>query len=343
MSTATNDANWSVIGHDWAVATLAQHIRSGRVQHAYLFTGAKAIGKHTLAVAFAQAMLCTEASSPCAEPNQCRSCMLIASGKHPDVRMLAPVVTGKIIKRAKISIEPIRELIKHFSLRPMEAERRVAIITSFDAAGRAASDVLLKTLEEPPGNSVIVLSTESAASLPPTIVSRCTQIALRALPISLVQQALSARWGAAAEQAELLARLSRGRLGWAVSLLSNESALETRAERLSELRALLPAARVARFAYAEELCKDREALVATLDLWSCWWRDVMHVAAGASTSLTNADRSADVHFAAKQLTAGEASRAVASVRAAQVCLEHNANARLALEVLLIDLPRISVG
>ncbi len=343
MSTVANRTTWGVIGHDSTLATLAHHISARRVKHAYLFTGARAIGKHTLAVAFARAMLCTEPNSPCSEANLCRSCMLISTGKHPDVRMLAPVTTGKIVHRAKIGIDPIRELIRQFSLRPLEAQRRVAIITDFESAGRAAADALLKTLEEPPGNGVIVLTAESGADLPSTIVSRCARLSLRPLSHSLVRQALSERLGATGAQAELIARLSAGRLGWAVDLLSNESALETRAERLSELRALLPAARVARFAYAEELCKDREALVDTLDLWSCWWRDVMHVAAGASTSLTNADRSADVHFAAKQLTAGEASRAVASVRAAQVCLEHNANARLALEVLLIDLPRISVG
>ena len=343
MGAAGKKPEWGVVGHEWALATLAHHILAGRVQHAYLFTGAAAVGKRTLAVAFARALLCEEGNAPCAEANQCRTCTLIAAGKHPDVRMLAPVISGKIIKTAKIGIEPIRELIRQFSLRPMETERRVAIITDFEAAGHAAADALLKTLEEPPGNSIIILTAESAADLPPTIVSRCARMALRPLQRAVVQSALSELWGCAPEQAELLARLSGGRLGWAVDLRSDESALEARAQRLSELRTLLPAARVERFAYADELRKDRGALVAALDLWGCWWRDVMHVAAGANTAITNADRSADVRLAADQLTAAEAARAVASVRAAQARLEHNANARLALEVLLLDLPRISVA
>ncbi len=342
MSAVTKDGGWGVIGHEWAVATLAHQIHGGRVQHAYLISGASAIGKHTLAMAFARALLCEEEKAPCAEPNQCRSCTLIAGGKHPDVRMLAPVISGNIIKTAKIGIEPIRELIRQFSLRPMETERRVAIITDFEAAGRAAADALLKTLEEPPGNGVIILTTESVADLPPTIVSRCARIALRPLQRAVVQSALRELWGCAPEQADLLARLSGGRLGWAVDLCIDESVLEARAQRLSELRTLLPASRVERFAYADELRKDRGALVATLDLWSCWWRDVMHMAASASTALTNADRSADLSVAAEQLTASEAARAVASVRAAQARLERNANARLALEVLLLDLPHISV-
>ena len=343
MTAATNEAKWGVVGHGWAVATLAHHIRAIRVQHAYLFTGARAIGKRTLAVAFARALLCRQPNPPCSEQNQCRVCMLIAAGKHPDVSILAPVISGKIVGSVKIGIEPIRELIRQFSLRPLEADRRVAIITDFEAAGRPASDALLKTLEEPPGNGIIVLTADSCADLPPTIVSRCARVALRPLPCGLVKQVLSERWGAAAEQAGMLARLSGGRLGWAVELLQDDSALETRAARLSELRALLPAARVERFAYAGELCKNRRELTAALDLWACWWRDVMHVASGAPTPLTNADRRADVLLAANSLTTPEAARAVASVRAAQARLKRNANARMVLEVLLLDLPRISVG
>ena len=330
-----------MIGHDWAVATLAHHVCAGREQHAYLFTGATGVGKRTLAVAFARKLLCTAANTPCADPNKCRVCMLIVAGKHPDVRMLAPVTTGRVIKSAKIGVEQVRELIRHFSLRPVEAKRRMAIVTNFEFAGRAASDALLKTLEEPPGNATLIITANSSSALPPTIVSRCAQIALRPLPRSLVQQALCGCWGASAEQADILARLSGGRLGWAVGLLNDESELVARSERLSELPDLLQASRVDRLSYADKLRKDRGALIAALDLWGCWWRDVMHVAAGAKTSITNADRSADVSFAAGQLTAADAARAVASVRDAQRHLQSNANPRLVLEVLLLDLPRIS--
>ena len=343
MRVATNEANWNIIGHDWAVATLAHHVYASREQHAYLFTGAIGVGKRTLAVAFARTLLCTAANSPCADPNKCRTCMLIVTGKHPDVRMLAPVTTGKIIKSAKIGVEQVRELIRHFSLRPLEAKRRIAIVTDFEFAGRAASDALLKTLEEPIGNGIIIITANSDTDLPPTIVSRCARIALRPLPRSLVQQALCRRWGASAEQADILAHLSGGRLGWAVNLLNDESELVARSERLSELPALLQASRVDRFSYADKLRKDRGALVAALDIWGCWWRDVMHVAAGAKTSITNADRSAEVHFAADQLTAADAARAIVSVRAAQSHLQSNANPRLVLEVLLLDLPRISIS
>ena len=342
MASATNE-RWGVVGHEWAVATLSHHISATRVHHAYLFTGVSAIGKRTLAVAFARAMLCKQQNSPCTAPNLCRVCVLVSTGKHPDVFMLAPAISGKFVDSAKIGIKPIRRLVRQFSLRPVESDRRLAIVTDFEAAGPMASDALLKTLEEPPGNGVVVLTADSCADLKPAIASRCAQVALRPLPRNLIKHLLSKRWGASPERADVLARLSNGRLGWAVSLLKDDSPLDTRSVRLSELHTLLSAGRVERFAYADGLSKNRGELSSTLELWECWWRDVMHVAAGANTSITNADRHEDVVLVADSLTVREAARAVSSVRTAQTSMVHNANARMVLEVLLLDLPRISIG
>lgn len=339
MRTATNKHSWGVLGHEGAVATLAYHIRSTRVQHAYLFTGPGEIGKHTLAVAFARVLLCEKESPPCSDVNECRSCALVSAHKHPDVSLLAPVISGR---SAKITVGPIRELVRSFALRPVEATRRVAIISDFDSAGGAASDALLKTLEETPGNGVILLTAESPVGLAPTIVSRCALMTLRPLPRLLVQRGLSEYWGASEKQAEMLAHLSGGRLGWAVDSLSDESALEARTEHLDRLCKILTASSVERFACAEELSKDLASLVTALDLWTSWWRDVMHVASGASTTITNADRSKDVCGAADQLTAKEAASAVTSLLRTMAHIGRNANARLALEVLLLDLPRISL-
>ena len=105
---STSFSSWPVIGHEWAVATLANAINTDCLRHAYLITGAPGIGKYTLAMAFIQALLCSEAISSCGE---CRTCSLIAHCKHPDVEVITPVISGKIIKTGKIAIEPIRKLI----------------------------------------------------------------------------------------------------------------------------------------------------------------------------------------------------------------------------------------
>jgi DNA polymerase-3 subunit delta' len=256
--------------------------------------------------------------------------------------MLAPVVSGKSIKRAKIAVGPIREIIHRFALRPLEATRRVAIISNFELAGSAAADALLKTLEEPPGNAVIILTAEKPAGLPPTVVSRCALMTLRPLPRLLVKKSLSEYWGATENQAELLAHISGGRLGWAVEALRDQSMLEARAEHLDRLWKILRASSVDRFMFAEDFSKDLGPLLTALDLWASWWRDVVHVASGACTTITNTDRIRDVSLAADQLTAKEAASAVTSVLRAQEHIGRNANVRLALDVLLLDLPRINL-
>lgn len=338
-----NESRWGVVGHEWPVATLSHHIRTGRLQHAYLLSGTSSIGKQTLAVAFTRAMLCTKTEGPCHDSIYCRTCSLVATHKHPDVHMLSPVETGRFISTGKIGIDAVRELVHRLSLKPLETKRRVAIISNFEAAARPAADALLKTLEEPPGNAIIIITTDSHSSLPSTIVSRCTQLPMRPIPFSVVERALCEHWGASSEQSATLARISGGRLGWAVRSLSDETINENRSAQFSDLLSLLPASRVDRFVIAKDLTKDREALFATLDLWGCWWRDVMHIAADANTPLINVDKHTEVTIAANQLTAGEAARAVTAVHTAQAQLKRNANPRLVLEVLMLEIPRIKVS
>jgi len=329
--------NWNLIGHDWAVAALQRDIDSERLRHAYLIAGPAGLGKRTLALAFIRALLC-EQHSGCGE---CRPCKRLASGNHPDVISVAPLISGKTIKTEKITIDRIRELIKALSLKPAEATRHIALVTNFETANEEAANAFLKTLEEPPGDAILLLTTDQAEALLPTIRSRCELLTLRPLPAALIGEALIDRWGVPPERAQLLAHLSGGRLGWAVSASEAEGqTLERREQRLTELDQLLSSSRAKRFAYAEALAKDRDALRETLDLWLCWWRDVMLVAAGARTTPVNSDQLPALHRAAEALGPAAAAQTVEAVQRTLALLPRNINARLAVEVLLLDLPKI---
>jgi DNA polymerase-3 subunit delta' len=330
--------NWNLIGHQWAVISLSRDIVSGRLRHAYLFAGPAGVGKWTLATAFIQAILCErDEGEPCGE---CRSCKLIAHGAHPDVLTVAPLVSGKIIKTEKIGVDRIRELIRALSLKPVEAPRRVALLTNFETANDEAANAFLKTLEEPPGQAMLILTTDQPDALLPTILSRCEVITLRPAPTAEIQEALVERWKVSSERAELLAHLSGGRLGWAVSAASDDEVLERRTEQLNKLREMLSASRTARFAFAEALSRDREALKDTLELWLGWWRDVMLMASNAESQLLNLDQTESLRRAAEKIGLASAAQAVEAVQRTISILARNANARLALEVLLLDLPRL---
>ena len=331
---------------------LRRDLAHDRVRHAYLFTGPAGIGKRSLATEFARALLCSGANPPC---GQCRHCQLTARGNHADLLSVEPVTSGRSVRTAKIKIGPVRDLIHDLSLSPVEARRRVARLLRFDTANGEAMNAFLKTLEEPPGQAVILLTAERADDLLPTIVSRCQVLALRPLPFEAVRTALITRWLVPAEQADLLAHLAQGRLGWAVRMHADEAALAARRQRLDDLSTLLGASRVARFAYAEKLAKESASdhIQETLDLWLGFWRDVLlaraagahrsnrvTLAAGDAAPPANPDRAADITRLAQAVTPSTAANVIVGLRRTGALLEQNVNARLALEVCLLDWPRL---
>jgi DNA polymerase-3 subunit delta' len=326
-------SSWPVVGHDWAVTLLLRAIESGRTAHAYLITGLEHIGKSTLARMLAQALNCAGQPVPCGRET-CRACKLIAAGKYPDLHLVAP--DGNTLK-----IDQVRALQHDLALTPVEGRFRVAILDGMDKATAEASNALLKTLEEPPPHVVLVLIAPEAEALLPTIVSRCQPIALRPLSVEAVRAALIERWGVENTRAESLAHLSGGRLGWAVMAAQDESVLTRRAQLLDDLARLTGQGRVERFAYAEEMAADSVAARETLKLWQTWWRDALLLAAGSGAALTNSDRNDALRRHAAQFGVEGARAAAAHLGRALWQLDHNANARLALEVLMLDLPRVS--
>lgn len=324
-------SNWPVIGHTWAVANLDRTVADQRPAHAYLISGPAQIGKTTLARALALALNC---SSPTERPcGTCRACRLMTAGKHPDVQLIAP--EGRSLK-----IDQVRALQHDLALSPFEGRYRVAIFEQFEAATIEAQNALLKTLEEPPAYAVLIVLAADPELLLPTIISRCQQLPLRPLTLAQVREALTTRWNVDGPLADLLAHLSGGRLGWAVTAAQDPSILEARTVALDDLARLLSADRVARFAYAEALTKKDDRARATLDLWRTWWRDVLLAASGSAAELVNIDRADHIRALARHVSATQATAAAEACGRALWQLDRSATARLVMEVLLLDLPVI---
>jgi DNA polymerase-3 subunit delta' len=262
------------------------------------------------------------------------SCRKIASGNHPDVRILdAP--------DQSLKIGQVRDLQRELSLSPHEGRWRVAVLSDFERATIEAANAFLKTLEEPPPQVALVLTATEADVLLPTIVSRCQVLSLRPLATPAVREALISHWDAEPTQADLLAHLSGGRLGWAVRALEDESLLTRRDQHLEVLASLMSQGRVERLAYAADLSRDSALVNEVLALWLAWWRDVLLLASGSRVPITNLDREATLHQQADQVTLRQAQRMVAQVRSTVKNLDQNVNGRLALEVLLLSLPSVS--
>jgi len=325
--------HWFVIGHDWAVEQLTRAMNRGRERHAYLLSGTPSIGKTTFAKSIAMALNClAEAEKPCGE---CRNCQLILRGSHPDISYVEADRVGGTLK-----IDQIRELQRTLALRPYEAKRRVAIIRRFHEAHPAAANALLKTLEEPPGEAVIILACDDLGMLLPTIKSRCQILPLHPVPLQTVFDTLTEHFEVNEEDAKLLTHLSGGRLGWAIRALDDESLITQRDEYIQLLEDLLQHPRRNRFTAVESLTKNKNTLEEVLRYWQTYWRDALLVANDNAQWIVNVDREDFLRDLAKRFSVEDFQKALAATSRTLNYLKRNVNTRLAVEAMTLDYPFI---
>ncbi|HUV56924.1 MAG TPA: DNA polymerase III subunit delta' [Dehalococcoidales bacterium] len=338
---------WQVVGQNKVVSLLQHSLERQALAHAYLLVGPPHTGKMTLALNLAQALNCEASEPPC---GQCPSCQKIASGKHADVQIISLTSNGNSAEaksQTEIGIDQIRQLQHSASLPPFEGKYKVFIIDGAELLSNEAANCLLKTLEEPEDRVIFILLTVEERLLLSTVISRCQRLELSPLAASEAEAALTTRWNIEPEQAKLLTRLCHGRLGWAVSAALDASLLQQRTEKIDRLLAILGANYDERFAYATQLAnqfsQNREAVQELLNLWLDWWRDLMLVKTGCGDAITNIDFKTTLVNMAGDYSLAQVKTSINSIQATEKELRQNANPRLALEVLMLDIPRRNHG
>jgi len=329
---------WQVIGQDRILSLLDYSLKTNTVAHAYLLAGPRHVGKGTLAINLAQALNCDGPELPC---GQCRSCQRILEGKHADVTPIG------LDSRTEIGIDDIRGLQRLANLPPYEGKCKVFIIDDAEYLSTEAANSLLKILEEPPPKVVWLLLAAEEAHLLPTIISRCQRLELKPVPSERIQEVLVKSYSVDANKAKLLTQLCHGRLGWAVSALAKDDILEQRSQRIDKLVSLLtPTGRSLeqRFAYAQELAsqfsQNRRAGAEISELWFDWWRDLMLIKGGCREGIINVDYGVALEEQAGGLSLSEIKEFLANLCLLQEEISKNVNPRLALEWLMLNLPRM---
>nr|WP_320050442.1 DNA polymerase III subunit delta' [uncultured Desulfuromonas sp.] len=315
----------NIIGHDRQKKLLRQAWNNQRMAHAYLFTGAEGIGKRLMATALVRLIFC-ENQTGC---GTCAGCRRIDHNNHPDLHILEP--EGSFIK-----IDAIRELQRELQHPPLEAPRRICLIDGADKMNPAAGNALLKTLEEPRRDVMLILISAHPEAVLETIRSRCQQLPFSRLDQSMISQVLKQQ-GFSEDECRILASLSEGSLKKALGN-DRDFYLEQRKVLFKAVCTLTPGSIVPMLDQAEKWAAEKEQLedLGTI-LLSCY-RDVfLVVSQGSNSLLANSDlKERIVHQAAKESLTSIQHKLEALLEF-QNHLRRNVNRQLAVERLLIRL------
>jgi DNA polymerase III subunit delta' len=324
-----------IIGHEKPLTTLRSALTNRTLHHAYLWVGPAGVGKRTVALGLAKAIHCREIDGDFC--GVCADCDRIENGNHPDVR-----VVGLAANKKEISIHQIREIEKELSFRAFTG-KKIIIIDPASLMNIIAQNALLKTLEEPPPESLIVLLTTKVGALLPTLRSRCLRLSFAALPRDAVAAFLGQKRNIPRDRAEALAALSMGSLGDALELDQPEW-LEQRRRWIDIVRSLRPGDMRPPLAAAEALAGDREQTLRFIAWVESWYRDLLiYKAAQAEDEVINADLHADISKLAAPADIKKLLAALTQAAGAAARVQRNLNRRMVLEQLLLEAAEAAHG
>lgn len=313
-----------LLGQDKAKRMLSRSLAAGRVPHAYIFKGPEGVGKRLFARGVAAAVNCRDKDRVGA-CGVCSSCKKFRSMNHPDFQVVSP-------EKGVIKIDQIRRLTKELSYPPYESTMRVVVLEDVQTMRREAANSLLKTLEEPPENNLLILTAEASQEILATLTSRCQVVPFSQLSVDDTVTIL-VQHGIEREAARLLARLSEGSPGKAllfhktemiglwrklVSFLSDKAIDADR--DVGELLHL-----------AENMASLKEELPSLLGLLKIWLRDLL---LGGTES---GDQSGNGIISGKICNSSELFAKLQDIDRAERELARNCNRNLVCEVLLFKL------
>jgi DNA polymerase III subunit delta' len=312
-----------VIGHENIVALLKRALKADRIAHAYLFHGTEGCGMKQVALTLIEAVFCGS-DDGC---GTCSSCRKVSGQQHPDLHVLEP--DGAFIK-----IDQIRGLQRELAYRPFEAQKKACIIERAERMNPAAANAFLKTLEEPPGDALLILLTTHAEGILPTILSRCQQLRFAPLPLDTIATQLQES-GIAEEQARVAAALAGGSIEQARNLISSDL-FASRHTLLEQVASLKESNITALFATAEQYSADKDGAGYLIAMLRLFWRDVLLVKSGC-LAITNLDLVPLAQKMAERYTMKQIMEKLEFINRADQALNRNVNPRLTAEVLFMEL------
>ncbi len=314
-----------ILGQDQVITWFKRAMAQGRLASSYLFVGSEGIGKKLFALNLAKVLNCLTLKDGDA-CEICASCKKINADTHPDVLVVTP--EGQTIK-----IEQIRRIQHTLSFKPAFAKKRMVIIDNAEAMTPDAANAFLKTLEEPPLNTTLILIAQDKNQLLPTIVSRCQIVRFRPLPLKIIQKVLKKK-GLKEDEATRIASLAEGSLGKAMQLLEKQEELKI---ALLWIRSGVSVREL--LASVEELAKnyqDQRQLFSFFDIYQGLLRDMLFLKKGIDEILINQDLATELKTLAESLSIEKIQKKIELLQEAKKLIRQNVQKRLVLEHLALS-------
>ena len=315
-------------GQDSAIGILKSSIKEKRILSGYLFVGPEGTGRLRTALNFAKAINCLKKNeSPC---EKCAPCIKIDANIHPDVVIVEPKGAS-----SSIGIDQIRELISKANLKPYEGNKKVFIVNKANSMNQEASNAFLKTLEEAPDNTVLILISESKELLLPTIVSRLSMVRFFTVSSEILEKILIHEKNISKEEAIILSKFSLGRIGEAFKM--KEAGTIERKNRIIDS-----------FLRSEEdvidSYSDRVQLKRDIEFLLSFFRDIfIYKSVGDGDKIFNSDREEDIKAIAEVNTKDDISDAISTIIELLSYVDHNVNPKTLIHVLKNKLRRYNAG
>ncbi len=294
---------------------LKGYIKQSRLEGGYLFSGPQGVGKRSIAKILAKTVNCDQGLSDACD--KCASCVKIESNQHPDIHVIQQ-------EDSEIKIEFIRQLQREISLRSFEAKRKVFIIDNAHNLTAEASNALLKILEEPTGNSLIILISDKQQLLFKTIISRCK--VLKFFPLARVElmEILKNDFGLDNNTAHFLAYFSEGRLGRALKLKDSDIIREKNVIIDKMAFSTKPN-------FNSSIAPDKDKIRTYLNILATWFRDIYLVKIGMPHSeIINCDRKDDLLKVMSKFSFSDLNNILYSISDSIIYLTQNINNKLVL-------------
>ena len=320
-----------VVGHKDIIKYIQSAVTADQVSHAYIMNGPKGSGKKLLSMLFATTLLCeTKGSDPC---NKCHSCIQAESGNHPDIIR----VTHE--KPNTISVDDIREQVNNtIDVKPYQGPYKIYIIDQADLMTVQAQNAILKTIEEPPAYAIIMLLTENADTLLPTITSRCVMLKLRNIKDTLIKKYLMEKLEVPDYKADMCTAFAQGNLGRAIMLANSEHFNEIRDEAVQLLKYIheMDVSEIVKA--VTRITAYKLEITDYLDIIMIWYRDVLlYKATKEMDKVVFKDQMSAIKEQAKNSSYEGIELILSSIEKAKVRLKANVNFDLVMELLFLTI------